>query len=591
MLNHFILILAITLFASNSFAYENISELKNEIQSELGIVPTDSIWNSFHPKSVAIDPASGYTLKLIGSRYGLVYTPLGEPLVLFDLSLSHLKTSEILLGGIGFGDLTLNRLISLVFKSRKAARNSSDTNATSDIIETSDTSTDLNPQLLEKNNVSYEKAMSLGKDFFKDLRFKKEWAERNGIAVTAENLGHGQKGITFAPASFTMDDIEYPSTTAKLKLTEPFVLLAQIVDPQTVWTPDNIGLFTKQIEFRYNANKPGYDLFWNRTLYSNETDKKKLPALPEVLVNYFVPYAPIITKVQLYKLTQYGEAFIRYFGIYGILEDFVVSRICWNLVERLDYHENQLRSVLEAQTRFETTTAMPTNLIDGTIDLLYMNKFYGAAGSHVIDGLYKRKQERSRIEAARVKTLKRLERISLRKKMELEEFSGGKFAVARSQSSEDTGAFKGVYGLETKPFLGIPSMHVHPKTTVFKIIERNIEDLMGFLSRVFIPNNIGIVLFKFVYIGTRLEPYQKDNFIRSRMIKETNAEGELLGLINESLEGRYDALPLNKQEMEYSKKHLFKTYINPYKTPIDQQATEIEFNLKNLQYQLNNGGI
>jgi hypothetical protein len=532
---------------------------------------TKALPNASQFKRPVVDPSPNgqYQLKVIGDRYASVFTAAGEPIAIFDLTMNHLGWKEIILGGIGFGNLNLAAFIKLFRKAKKAGKANSeelDENAVSlDQLEDDDA---MHMPVAEEDRAD---ALERGHQLFKGMRFTNRWAAEHGVP---DNVDDGE-GVPFRMESFTLADLQFPSADARQKAMRPFVMLAEVLYPDEIWTPEKIDDFAREIEFRYDEKLPGYQMVWN------QKDKKKQPHLPGVLVNFVNPWQNLVYKHNLRQIKQYGETLIYYFGVYGMIVDFVVSRICQNLEERLDYHENHLVGLLEATERFEYVPGdFPMSLVDSTVDGLYLNQYHGTKDPFLMIGMGKRKRALAQQDKTRAKVLKILARKGERKAFTFEHIVGGKFAVARDGFGEGKGDFRGIYGLTTKPLwpLKLASYHVNPKTPAWKLIERYSWDLAGFAARVLIPNNLAFRVWK-ITVGIRLEPDMKDDFVRALMIHETSREGELAGLLHEAAQGRY-RMPLSADEIALSLKRLRQTYVNPWRLSLDEEAEVIARNLK-----------
>ncbi len=535
--------------------------------------------SDFKGKSGLAALGGSYEIQLVGTKFAAVFDPAGEPVAVFDLSLNHLGWKEIILGGIGFGDLTLWKLVKLF---RKAKRDGRDGNELEPQPVDPQDSDDGMPDAGDGAEPTREQALERGMDVMSKLRFTEEWAARNGVP---DNRDDGE-GVPFQLANFTLGEVQYPNAQFKGKVLEPFLKLAQVLYPEEEWTDESLQEFASEFEFRFDPKKPGYDVVWNQ----GTRRPKKPPHLPGIVVNYVNPWQNLIYKHNLHEIQRYGEVMIRYFGVYGMIIDFVVSRICQNLTERLDYHENELLALLEASERFEYSANYPTGLIDGTVNALYMNKYAGVNDPNIINGMNKRKLALMYQEKARGKTRTRLAEMAVKRGLKIDEIGGAKFAVVRSTKHETEGQFKGIYSLAIKPYWPIKalSLHVNAKTPAFKIVERYAWDLAGFAARVLIPNNIAFRIWK-ISVSIRLEPHQKDDFVRARMIRETNREGELSGLVDEALAGRL-TLPLSSDELAFTRKSLRQTLINPWKLELDEEPGVVAKNLKMLKERIGSAG-
>src|SRR3954470_21063214 len=74
----------------------------------------------FREPAIPASPDGRYQIRRIGTKFLMVFEPNGAPIVVFDLSLTPISTIEMVLGGVGFGDLNLLHLIELIKKAHQA---------------------------------------------------------------------------------------------------------------------------------------------------------------------------------------------------------------------------------------------------------------------------------------------------------------------------------------------------------------------------------------------------------------------------------------------------------------------------------------
>lgn len=559
-------------------------QIHKDIDVDLDLEPALRQGSLFKRSYLA--PGDDYQLRMIGDRFAAVFTPSGEPMVIFDLTLNPLNWKQILLGSIGFGELTFWRLIKAIRTKRSTQKEANDIRNTEtaeealwarelseDLSEISDDGEESDPFAFisgwgtnaKEDPVDPAKAFKRGKKFFKKLRFNSEWARRNGVQDE-----DGKPGVPFELKSFYLSDLEFEDDEMRSGLKEPMILLAQTLYPEEEWNEANIEAFMGEFEFRLNEQMPGYDIYWDT---SRRQDKKE-PKLPGVVVNYMNPWQNLIFKHNLRQIEQYGELLTRWFGPYGIVMDLMLSRICHNLTERLEYHERQLIGLMEATQRFEYTPDIPMGLVDPTTDLLYLSHYTHSKDPNLANGMAKRKMLRTEQEKTRDKVL----RATARKKSLAYNEIGRKFLVARS---EEDGRFRGIYGLATKPW-GKLALHVNASTSAYKIAERYSTDFLGFLARTLVPSYWAIRLFMRVYIYVYVPPAYYESVIRTWRVNETALEGELKGMVDEAIAGRMQ-LPLSNEELLTVRSRLRATQINPYELDLNEEAPIIRKNLELLK--------
>ena len=188
---------------------------------------------------------------------------------------------------------------------------------------------------------------------------------------------------------------------------------------------------------KYN---PGYSLKWDRSQRMANEDS---PRLPSVILNYNFPVMNVINKINYYRIQQYGEVFVQLFGAYGIVIDYFMSRLTWNLIERLDYHEKQLLGVLNANLNFEFESELPDDFVDTTTDLVYLIILNLLLKVFLGNGRLTRRAIGIVEDSNNEILTEKLEKIGIKKNLSFEQFSGGNFIIARSTNEKDQGKLNG----------------------------------------------------------------------------------------------------------------------------------------------------
>jgi hypothetical protein len=201
-----------------------------------------------------------------------------------------------------------------------------------------------------------------------------------------------------------------------------------------------------------------------------------------------------------------------------------------------------------------------------------------------VNGPRKRKSEKTDRELARIKVLKKL----LKKKPELEftDFGDNKFVVARGEKG-----FAGIFSTAIAPhgpFFRHTTLHVNPKGPNPKIAERYATEVAAYLARELMPNSKSFHLGK-VAFGLTIDPMVWERWVLDRQLREVPMEGELAGLVNEALAGRYAGLPLSQDELKMVQEHLHATFLNPYKLSLEEEKQVIEKNLALLKQVIDKG--
>lgn|GEM_PF-3314361 len=570
----FISVILALVFSATSFAADTQATFK-----PLDLSKAKPTLEQISSHKIPATTAEGeYQMKMIGEKFALVATAEGQPIVVFDLSLHHLKGSEILLGGIGFGDMTVSKLIKGLRKAKRSSKPANDIDAEAqELAEIAEFNA---APMSEKDQAE---ATKRGLRLMGDLRFTEEWAQRNHVTERDD-----KPGVAFRYADFSMNDINFPNEDLRKRTFDPMIGLAKVLYPDQVWDLDTIKEFAKEFMFRYRGKeKPGYDIYWDR----NQRDAAKQPPLPGFVVNFVNPYANLSYKHQMRQFDQYGETLRQQLGTVGILMDLVLSNVTHHLAERLDYHERQLISLLEANARFEYNAGLPLDLVDMMTEMLYLSRFRGSSDDQMTDGPAKRKYELAMQEIARPKALKRINKIVSGKGIGITEVGGGKFALAFETKNGQPAKFRGIYGLGTKPtkLMKRPTLHVNSNGPGFKIAERYLGETVGFLFRSMLPGFWNFRIGSAIFIQLRIPPAVYQHWFRQRSVAEVELEGELVGLVEEAAKGRYNGFGLSMPELTYVRNQLRQTAMNPYELSIKEEPSVIEANLKLLKQILAGG--
>jgi len=570
------LLAMIALFAASTLpTHSAVAGSKNEAP-ELGVKLdlSKGVPSRLDFSRAAIPPSvdGEYQIKMIGSKFAAVFTKDGQPVAIFDLTLNTLSKVEIYLGALGFGNMNAGALVKLVRNALKHKKQANDPDSSADDSSLDeDFSVDAPADQLQDVTNDPAKAMELGKKFFKDLRFTKDWADRNGVQGADEKTG-----VAFQPKTFRLSDVQMPSAEAKEAFEKPFAHLGKVLYGKEM-QGEELTSFIHEFEFRFDEKMPGYNVFWRR---DERAAGDKEPALPGVVANFVNPYDNLIYKAQLNGNDSYVQWIAKQFGVIGMLVDLVYSQMVHGLCERLDYHERQLMALMESTERFEYTSSLPVPFVDVTTDLLYLNYLTSVRDPNVTNGPFKRKMLLGDEEKFGKKVLKLLNKRKGNKGYEFDEFGGGKFAVAR-----DAKEWKGIYGLGIKPGFLTQSttLHVNAKQPGWKVAERYAVEVASFAGREILPNNFQYYIPKINFvIGIQVDPRMWEHLIRGHRVEETLLEGELAGLADEAAAGRLK-LPLSAEEAQKVREDLRMTVVNPYEISLKEEPDTITANLKILK--------
>ncbi|MBT6324901.1 MAG: hypothetical protein HOJ35_02955 [Bdellovibrionales bacterium] len=524
-------------------------------------------YSNFSPGASAFDrpffeKSQGYQIKMIGKKFATVATETGMPVAVFDLTLNHLTFTQIVLGGFKITDLGLKG----VLKHRKCAKKAKKENRK---FNNGKKTKDIN---LDKCSA---KSSRTANKFWDNLKMNESWAIKNEQLLSGNNLD----GYKFTHSDFNLSELNLSGPEETKEITEPFIKLANILYPNSSWNESNILEFMKEFEMKFHKKDQKYDLVWNREV----REKKKGPKLPGFVVNYLNPAANVIYRNKLMQIDQLADLVKYRFWPYGSLVTMFVYRVVDKLVDRLNYHESQFISLMEASRRFEYDLILPHELNELTLDLVYLGR---SKPTHYRSGAEYRKKIKAYQEISKLKVLKRLEKKSKKQDFNYQLAGGGRFVVARNK---DDNTFKGIYSAGIKPHLLTKqiSMHVNAKTPAFKITERLVTDAAGLLAKTFVKTYFRVPIPKINFI-IQVPRDTWDRLVRGRMKKEINMEGELVGLVDESLNGKID-LGLDKDELQLVRKRLRSVYLNPYEVSLNEEEAVINKNLELLKKAISEG--
>ena len=229
------LLTSLTVNANNDWVKNYKDYLPTELQDNSLIDQVKSDQPELDDFDLSDPNLNGYQMKMIGHKFALVINPDGSPLAIFDLSMNDLTWDQIALGTISFGDYSLLTLWNME-KTKKSLNNAQDI-----------TSTEAFNFQSDKKEISELK--ELGKKYFGNSRFTKEWAERNGFDTEVDD---GKVGVPFNFASFKISDLEFEAEEMKRKFLAPFVMIASTIYPNKVWTQESLINWTNEFEFVYN---------------------------------------------------------------------------------------------------------------------------------------------------------------------------------------------------------------------------------------------------------------------------------------------------------------------------------------------------
>jgi hypothetical protein len=528
----------------------------------------------FRRPVIAPSPDGLYQLQRLGKRFLMVYDPSGAPVVAFDLSLTALSEVEMVLGGIGFGDLNLLKLIQLIQKLHQSEK---------DACSMEDAAPDQQPT----SDAQISKMLNSGKGsdrdvakVFKQIRLTDDWAVKN----------HAQKpdqkpGVPIPDsASFSLGDLQFPNVKARASFLKLFIPFMNKVDPAQYWDETNIQQALSEIQLRSSGKGEQYQVVWDRST------RLAAPALPGFVFDFQDPTANLQYKGSLMQLSD-DLAGLHQIGPIGMVIEIVVSQMVMGVIERIEYHEHEFIGVLEAMERFDyPLDGFPPALLESTLSALYANTMFPTTDSDSsqdyvdvrVQTLTYQEKAKDAITAKLAKQLPPSDVVTL--------FGGNKFALVRNQKA---GAHEpwSILSSAIKPnwLFGFATKHVDGRTPDLIWLERELVIMASAAARATLPIGFGFKVGTQT-IGISIDPMVYELLIRTPMFHDKYLEGELAGLVDESIAGKLN-LPLSTQELTYTKASLHKTLNNPYEIELSDEDTTIETNYILIQDQIGSGSF
>ena len=543
------IIVLLFLFFS-TMAHSSIEDLQNDIQGqeqlmmELGkTFPLDG------PEYVVV---GDYKIRKMGKKFVIVFNKLNKPLVIFDLSLNALSWKEIILGSFKIRDFNLKGTVKNIYCAKSIMKK--------------------NAQRENGKNVKIkfcedDSKLDFGKLDWEKMRMTESWVKRQNKVIPFSNGGY-----EFEHSTFNLSELVFEDQDERDFFQAPYQELYKILNPEEeVISEEDKIKFLSEFEYRFNAEREEYVMVWNR----EKRERKKKVKLPGVLVNYMSPVSPYIYRANLMRIDSYADILKYRWFPYGPIMATMIYRVVDKLIDRVNYHESQLISLLEAQQVYEYNSGLPNYYLNATLGLLYLPR---SNPVHFGSGTEYRKLYRTRLEENKIKIQKKLGK---EENLILSPAGTGKFLIER-EKNEETGELelKGIISTSNRPMwiTGLLSRHVSKVPNGLKNLERFVFNTAGYMAKAFLRTwiafKLGPINFSF---SIPRDTWEK--LIRIRHLREIYLEGQLAGLLDEAIMGRYD-FGISKEEAIQARSYIANNYMNPYEPHLSKEEGVISENMK-----------
>ena len=546
----------------SAFAFSSVEELQND-KKGMHRLQNDILLSGQSFTDDNYTEVNGYRLRKLGKKFVAVFNNINKPLAIFDLSLNALDWKEIVVGAFKLKDFNLKGTVKNIYCARrlmvKNAKRESGKKAKLKFCEGN--------KKLDRSKLDWE-----------EIRMSSSWAERQVRKTIFSNGGY-----EFFHSNFNLSELVFDSEEERDFFQAPYFELYKILNPDEESLSSTMKeRFLSEFEFRFSRERQEYTLVWNR----EKRERKKKVKLPGVLVNYMSPVAPFSYRRRLMMIDSYTDLLKWRWYPYGPIMATMIYRVVDKLIDRVNYHESQLIAIFEAQQAFEYESRYPNYYLNTTLSLLYLPR---SNPSHMGSGNDYRKLYRARLDENKAKIRKRLGK---KGNSVLTTVGTGKFLIER-QKNEETGEldFKGIISTSNKPMwiTGLLSRHVSNVPTAFKNLERFVVNTSGYLAKAFLRTWIAFPLGP-INFSISLPRDTWERLIRLRHQREIYLEGQLAGLLDEAIMGRYN-IGLTKAEALKARKYIAANYMNPYENHIENEETVISENMKILMDALKGEGL
>ena len=543
-----LIIVAFLLFSTIALA--SVEDLKNDRDGYLRLM--SEIEQSGQSLDGDLEEVGNYRVKKFGKKFVAVMNQINKPLAIFDLSLNALNWKEVLLGAFKIRDFNLKGTVKSIYCSRKMIKQNARREAG------------------KKARVKFcqgDDSLSSANLDWNQMRMSESWVKRQHKLTPFSNGGY-----EFFHSDFNLSELVFESEEAKNFFYAPYLELYKILNPdEETLSEDTSKKFLAEFEFRFNPERQEYSMVWNR----EKRERKKKVKLPGVLVDFMSPIAPYAYRSRLMTIDAYADILKFRWYPYGPLMAAMIYRVVDKLIDRVNYHESQLIGLLEAFAAYEYDPGLGKYYVNTALSLLYLPR---SNPSHFGSGNDYRKLYRARLDQNRGKILKELNK---KDSLSISPVASGKFLIER-EKNEETGEydFKGIISTSNKPMwlTGLLSRHVSNVPTGLKNLERFTINTAGYLVKAFLRTWVAFRLGP-INFSISLPRDTWERLVRLRHQREIYLEGQLAGLLDETIMGRYN-FGISKDEAIQARKYIATNYMNPYESHLDKEEEVISKNMK-----------
>jgi hypothetical protein len=544
-------IIILSFLILSTAAFSSIDELKQDVEG-LEKIKNEISESAQYFSDNDYEEVNGYRIRKLGKKFVGVFSNINKPLAVFDLSLNALNWKEVLIGAFKLRDFNLKGTIKNIYCARKIIKKNA----------RREEGKKARMKFCEGNKKLDKEIMN-----WNEMRMTSSWAQRQSGSVA-----FSRGGFEFSHSDFNLSELVFDSEEEKDFFRAPYIELYKILNPEEENFTELIGeKFLSEFEFRFNKERQEYSLVWNR----EKRERKKKVKLPGVLVNYMSPVSPYAYRSRLMQIDSYADLLKFRWYPYGPIMATMIYRVVDKLIDRVNYHESQLIALMEAQQAFEYESRYPNYYLNTTLSLLYLPR---SNPSHFGSGNDYRKLYRARLDENKKKILKEMRKED---EIALKNVGTGKFFIERQENHESGELeFKGIISTSNKPMwlTGLLSRHVSKVPNGLKNLERFAINTAGYLAKAFLRTwvsfRLGPINFSF-----SLPRDTWERLIRLRHQREIYLEGQLAGLLDEAIMGRYD-LGLSKEEAIKARSYIAQNFMNPYETHIENEEDVISQNMK-----------
>ncbi|HEX4923751.1 MAG TPA: hypothetical protein VFV50_06680 [Bdellovibrionales bacterium] len=454
---------------------------------------------------------------VLADRFVFLFDQTGVPIVAFDLTLEPTGWKEMAMGAIGIGAWSFKNFMGkykaikenpeAVLRAGPLAEGALPQASGLEAQETADLHAEMDQTGSQHVPNWSDQDIAKGYKEFAKLKFNDEWIKSQG---QFQALADG-KDSGFKPASFTMADLKLNEKQqgALHKVMNEF----SKVHFGTALDAKELPAFMSQFQMKWSEEKKEFAVLWSPEAYASRArNAPKQPELPGWLLNYGAPYDILGYKYSLQNVERMAAGLDSIIPtLYADIVGIMVSRVTNGLKSRLDGHENQLQALFEGALRGDYEIKIPLlqkeEFLKISVLMLYLNKMIDT--DDVTDPVAKMKH------VLNAEAKHRAENLAL---------------------------------LAKKNFLTQhPSMHYYDNAPWMKTFGRVGMEVLVDAVRLYMPTQLNFGKWLSSWFNINLGIYMPgaawDMIFRTRYFAEMAYEGQVISLMNETMKGRYKAIP------------------------------------------------